>query len=94
MSGGDFQVINQENNPVGWAMLITELDEAREHLEALVDQMSDAGAIDEYAEFAVDLGHVYAHLNRAWHSRNQEEGIGDEQWAPYSQFPKDLKPIG
>lgn len=87
-------MINERNNPVAWAMLITELDEAREHLEALISKMSESGEMDEQSEFSVYLGHVYAHLNRAWHSRNHNEEISEEQWPVFSQFPKDIKPVG
>ena len=86
-------MINQSDNCVAWALLLTGLDEAQEHLKALVDQMHSAGFIDE-PEFATYLGHVYAHLNRAWHARNQEEDISEEQWPVFSQFPKDIKPVG
>ena len=86
-------MINREENYVMWALLMMDLDEAREHLEKLANQMNQAGAIDD-KEFAVQLGHVYAHLNRVWHSRNQPEEITDEQWPVYSQFPKDLEPVG
>lgn len=86
-------MINKSENPASWTLLLTELDEAREHLEGLIDKMNGAGAIDD-PEFAVDLGHVYAHLNRAWHSRNQDEQITEEQWPVFSQFPKDINPVG
>jgi hypothetical protein len=88
------KMINNKENPVAWAMLITELDEAREHLEDLINEMSESGAIDDESEFSVYLGHVYAHLNRAWHSRNQDEEISEKQWLVFSQFPKDIKPVG
>jgi hypothetical protein len=32
-------------------------------------------------------------LNRAWHSRNQEESISEEQWASFSRFPTDIDPV-
>jgi hypothetical protein len=86
-------MINREENYLGWARLMTDLDDAREHLEKLANEMNQAGAIGD-EEFAVQLGHVYAHLNRVWHSRNQREEITDEQWPFFSQFPKDLEPIG
>lgn len=86
-------MINQKNNYVGYAMLLTELDDAREHLEALVNEMKNSGSINE-SDFAVDLGHVYAHLNRAWHARNQTSEITSEQHATFSEFPRDLKPVG
>lgn len=86
-------MINKTENPVSWTLLLTELDEAREHLESLTNKMNETGSIDD-SEFSVDLGHVYAHLNRAWHSRNQDAEITEEQWPVFSQFPKDIKPVG
>lgn len=86
-------MINEKDEPVAWALLIAELDEAREHLESLTAQLAQEGAMDE-DEFAVYLGHVYAHLNRVWHSRNQSGLIEDEQWDLFSQFPVDLRPVG
>jgi hypothetical protein len=86
-------MINQKEHFVAWALLITELDDAKEHLESLTKKMVQDGVIDD-TEFAVDLGHVYAHLNRVWHSRSQESEITEEQWPIFSQFPKDLKPVG
>jgi hypothetical protein len=86
-------MINAQEHNVAWAGLLTELDEAREHLEEVIKSMHGAGSIDE-SVFAVDLGHVFAHLNRAWHSRNQASEISEEQWNSFSQFPQDLKPVG
>jgi hypothetical protein len=86
-------MINSKDNTVAWALLITNLDEAREHLESLTREMAQAGAIED-TEFEVQLGHIYAHLNRVWHSRSQSEDLTEEQWSVYSQFPKDLKPVG
>ncbi|MGB5536991.1 MAG: hypothetical protein WBN08_13930, partial [Thiogranum sp.] len=86
-------MISNAKEPVAWALLLTELDEAREHLEKLVNVMNHAGTIDD-SEFAVYLGHVYAHLNRAWNSRNQNNEITEDQWPVFSQFPRDLDPVG
>ncbi len=86
-------MINERTNPVAWALLLAELDEAKDHLAALADLMAKAGAIDD-TEFAVYLGHVYAHLNRVWHSRNQDSEISKEQWPVFSQFPSDIKLVG
>ncbi|HMC13400.1 MAG TPA: hypothetical protein VKG67_03550, partial [Gallionellaceae bacterium] len=72
-------MVNKEENFVSWALLLDELDEAREHLEDLINKMNSSGVIED-AEFSIDLGHVYAHLNRAWHSRNQDGEITREQW--------------
>lgn len=87
------RMINGNDNYAAWALLLTELHEAREHLGSVLDKMHSAKGIAE-SDFAVELGHVYAHLNRAWHTRNQVEEVSAEQWAAFSQFPKDVKPVG
>jgi len=33
-------MINRKRNPVAWALLLTELDEAREHFEHLIETMT------------------------------------------------------
>jgi hypothetical protein len=85
-------MINEKDNPVAWALLLSEIEEVREHLGELASKMSETGSIED-AEFSVDLGHVYAHLNRVWNSHNLEE-IPKEQWELYSRFPIDIKPVG
>jgi hypothetical protein len=57
--------------------------------------MQAAGGVDE-ADFAVQLGHVFAHLNRAWHGRKDTalDGITVEQHAERSRYPSDLPPVG
>ena len=49
-------------------------------------------------ELRVHLGHVYAHLNRAWHMRDAATSAAldpsDEQCEAWTQFPRDLKPVG
>jgi len=76
-------------------MLVYELADAHEHLGALLAQMQAAGEVDE-PDFAVQLGHVFAHLNRVWHGRKdpQLETVTDEQHAARSQYPLDLPPVG
>ncbi len=83
-------MINEKDHPVTWAMLIYELDDAKEHLEALIKKMSQ-DEIDEQ-EFRILMGHIYAHLNRACNSRNdQTEDLMQEKWDEYSQFPSDIE---
>lgn len=86
-------MISASQDDVAWTSLVSELDEAKEHLEKLVDEMVKQGRMDD-DEFAVQMGHVYAHLNRAWHSRNQTGEITQEPWDTYSDFPKDLRTVG
>ena len=59
------EMINNSTNSVEWALLIYELDDASEHLANLSRKMANQGAIDS-EDFAIQLGHIYAHLNRAW----------------------------
>jgi len=86
-------MIDNASNPVAWALLIQELEEGREHLDALIKEMVNSGQLEE-EKFRVDLGHIYAHLNRVWHSRNQASEITDQQWTTFSQFPADVPPMG
>jgi len=71
---------------------VHELDDAKEHLETLIREMTDDPEYDE-ANFLVDLGHIYSHLNRAWNARNR---LGtdwtQEQREQLSRFPKDIAP--
>lgn len=88
-------MLNQAEHYVAWALLAHELDEARDHLESLVTEMASAGRIEE-GEFQVQLGHVFAHLNRAWHSRNDPnfDQLSQDEYVKRGQFPRDLEPCG
>jgi hypothetical protein len=85
-------VINMREHPVGWAQLMDNLEDAHEHLGKLIKEMQ---ADPKYAdpEFAVDLGHVVAHLNRAWFCRDHSENLTDAEWELSRGYPKDLEPI-
>jgi hypothetical protein len=83
-------MISEKDNPVQWALLGMELDEAKEHLAALTAEMAEAGAIDE-EDFKIQLGHVFAHLNRCWNARNLPDGLPDDKWSELSQTPADLE---
>ncbi len=85
-------MLNATDNPVEWVLFMDELDEAKEHLEKLTKDLSQAGRFDE-SEFAIYLGHIYAHLNRAWHRRNLTTAITDEEWNAFRRFPQDIEPI-
>ena len=86
-------MINQKDNYVEWALLLYQLDDARQHLEQLIKKMSEDADYGE-EEFQIDLGHVYAHLNRAWRLRNEVAGMPVGEWERFSRFPDDLKPVG
>ena len=85
-------MINQEDNPVAWTLLVQELIEAHEHLGDLVESLSQDRRIVE-RKHSVDFAHIYAHLNRAWNSRNTREELTEEQWANFRKYPTDLEPL-
>ena len=59
----------------------------------MLNEMVDSNEFDE-TEFSIQLGHVCAHLNRAWNTRNLDRQITEEEWEAYSKFRTDLKPVG
>ncbi len=90
-------MIDREHSPVGWALLMYELDDAHEHLDNLLTHMRERSDFDEI-EFQIELAHVYAHLNRAWFRRNVHEDFAASEYDAASEiatrFPTDLEPIG
>ena len=84
--------LKARKDPVAWSCLLDELGDASEHLRNLVDSISkDPEYGDE--EFQIDLGHVLAHLNRAWNSRHIERVLTDDEWNAFRRFPNDLDPL-
>ena len=69
-----------------------ELADAYEHLGDLIKEMQEQGKI-EVESYAVDLAHVYAHLNSAWNSRNFEGEMTYEDWEKFRSYPGDLEPL-
>lgn len=88
-------MINQKENSVSWVILMHELDDAHQHLGALIAEMAENGEIDE-VEYRIGLGHLFAHLNRAWNGRKDIELDKTPQRirSKRSQFPTDLEPCG
>jgi hypothetical protein len=86
-------MIDRKHHPMGWASLLYDLEDARDHLDQLLQDMTKDPLYSE-TEFRVDLGHVYAHLNRAWYRRQVPQDIADTEWRKSAQFPADLEPIG
>lgn len=84
-------MINKKNAPVEWSALMYELEDAQEHLTALISEMN---AIDDFDEvdLRIQLGHVFSHLNRAWHRRDKGDGLHSGEWQDASRFPCDLDP--
>lgn len=62
-------MISKDNAPAAWATLMYELEDAQEHLTTLISEMSSEADYDE-VNLRIDLAHVFAHLNRAWHLRD------------------------
>ncbi len=89
---GTAVMINSKDNPLEWGQLMSELEDAHEHLGDLIKEMQGDGKID-VESYAVDIAHVYAHLNRAWNSREFEGELSEEQWEKCRSFPNDLEPI-
>lgn len=85
-------MITKDNAPVEWAMLMYELDDAKEHLEKMMADMTSDPNYDE-SVFRVDLGHIFSHLNRAWHRCALFGDLNGEAWNRAGQFPADLEPI-
>lgn len=85
-------MINSKANPVEWTMLMYELEDAHEHLSKLIHKMQESGSID-VESYAVDVAHIYAHLNRAWNSRDFVGEMDDSQWESFRPYPNDLEPI-
>ncbi len=84
-------MIKKDLHQVGWAMLMYELEDAKGHLESMIEEMDkDLGFSEE--NFRIDLGHIYAHLNRAWQIRNFED-VSTEERDSEIDFPKDIEPI-
>jgi hypothetical protein len=86
-------MIDRENHPVSWYAMLDELADAREHLGKLIEDLRNAAHYTE-TEFRIDLGHVYAHLNRAWYQRRVDHDFSADEWMAASQFPDDLAPVG
>jgi hypothetical protein len=85
-------VINPESDPVGWTFFLDELEDASEHLRTLIKELSEDQVHCE-EDFRIGLGHVFAHLNRAWRRRLVHEDFSDEEWEMAGRFPDDLDPI-
>lgn len=85
-------MINKSVNPVEWAGLMYELEDAHEHLAHLIADIEKNPEFDE-VDFQVQLAHVFSHLNRAWHRRAIVGELSEEKWEAASFFPTDLSPI-
>ena len=86
-------MISRDRDPVSFSSFVDELADAEGHLHDLIEKVMNEPDYDE-TDFRVDLGHVFAHLNRAWHTRNSKDGDADADRGIVSAFPTDLTPVG
>jgi hypothetical protein len=84
-------MINSQDNPVGWALLAYELEDAREALVELLAATNDPD-FDE-TEFGIQLAQIYSHLNRAWNSRAHAGEQSQAEFQRFSDLPKDRHPL-
>lgn len=73
-------------------MLAYEIEDAIGHLQALGKSLTPGGSI-EPEDYRIQVGHVYAHLNRAWYGRNRTGDQTPELFELESKFPSDLDPV-
>ena len=85
-------MINRTENPMGWTLFVSELTGAHEHLGKLIGEIQRDPEYEE-ANLRIDLGHVMAHLNRAWVRRTVREDLGETEWEAAREFPRDVQPI-
>jgi len=77
---------------VEWSSLVDELADAQERIGDLIKRMMQDPHYDENA-YRVDMGHVMAHLNRAWARRSIDRELTESEWATFREYHEDLKPI-
>jgi len=86
-------MITKKDHYAEWALLLYELDDAKEHLDTLVREMTESADFAE-EDFRIQLGHIYSHLNRAWSTRDRKgTEHTQEQFDEASRFPQDIDPI-
>jgi len=85
-------MLNKKSNPVEWTSLMYELEDAKEHLSNLIAELDSKQNLDE-ADLKIQMGHVYAHLNRVFNSRNHIGEISTKEFVEYSKFPVDIDSV-
>lgn len=82
-------MIDKINQPVEWAGMMYELEDASEHLNDLIKGMESDPEFDE-TDFKIRLQHIFSHLSRAWHRRQFEGEFSEADWITGSKFPSEL----
>ena len=87
-------MIDKRTDPVAWAALMYELEDAQEGLESLFQNIAEDAEFSA-VEFQVHMAHIYSHLNRAWNGRNATEQQLDDTtvWEKWGRFPTDIEPL-
>ena len=85
-------MIRKSDSPVAFSTLFYDLDDAKDHLIELIDAITNNSEYTE-DEYRVELGHIYAHLNRAWNNRNLEDDSQEPDHDESRRYPQDLDPI-
>ncbi|RZJ59762.1 MAG: hypothetical protein EOO58_03675 [Hymenobacter sp.] len=84
-------MLNEQTAPVAWALLLYELDDARDGIKSLLRDMTEDKEFDEI-DFRIHMAHIYGHLNRAWNGRNATDQQHEADALPeeWNAFPIDL----
>ena len=71
-----------------------ELEDAEEGLKSLFKDIGENDEFDE-TDFRIHMAHIYAHLNRAWNTRNIIDALAENEgnWSKHTHFPADLEPL-
>jgi hypothetical protein len=87
-------MIDRIKDPVAWAALMYELADAEDGLKSLLKDIAEDPEFDEI-HFGIHMAHIYAHLNRAWNTRNATSAQQDDVklWNDWAQFPTDIAPL-
>lgn len=86
-------MINSEDNPAEWALMMLELEEVKDHIASLASQMGSNGSIDE-EDFKVQVFHLVSHLNRLWNGREHIGELDQKRFNELSNTPPDFIPMG
>ena len=86
----DPELIRAEDDLLTWGMILHQLTEAHTHLGQLISDIQTDSQFDE-VDAMIQLGHIYAHLNRFWHGRTIPGGNIDAMYTDEnSSFPDDV----
>lgn len=86
-------MVDKNLDPVSFSILLDNLSDAKEHIGDLIKSVQNTEDYSE-VELAIELGHVYAHMNRAWNNRDLTDDSLEFDWDKASDFPKDIRPVG